>query len=295
LEHTLSIIRLHPVAFYFTLVYTLAWAVWIPLAIARRGASGNQVNLSLTLLAGAAPSVAATLTTWVAFGRKGVAHLWRRLIWWRISPPWYLAALLIPAILAILTAALVVLFTGLSPAFFAGTQPASLMIGLLIYIPMAVFEEVGWRGFAQPGLQARLSALGASAILGMAWSIWHLPYFLIPEFSFFPADSLQRFITGFAIYSLGTIPTCILMAWLFNNSTGSLVLPCVFHGATNVFSGTFLIPLIRASGFIALVLSAGLSTLAAAVVLVVFGYRRLVRGSVGPEHPAFFRCSALFC
>lgn len=278
-------IRRHPVALYFTLVYALAWAVWIPLMIARR--AGAQVNLSLTLLAGAAPSAAATLAAWFAFGRKGVTYLWQRLIRWRISPLWYLAALLIPAVLPILTVTLVALLAGLPPALFTAARPASLLIGLLIYIPMAVFEEVGWRGFAQPGLQAQHSALGASAVLGMAWSIWHLPYFLIPEFSFFPAVSPQGFIAGFAIYSLGTIPTCILMAWLFNNSKGSLVLPCVFHGATNVFSGTFLIPLSKANGLFALVLSAGLSTLTAVAVLIVFGYRRLVRGSVGREHPAF--------
>jgi membrane protease YdiL (CAAX protease family) len=282
-----SIFRRHPVASYFALVYALAWAVWIPLAIVRRGATGEQVNLSLTLIAGASPGIAATLIAWAAFGRKGVIYLWQRLIRWRIRPAWYLAAFLIPALLPILTAVLVALIVGLPAGFLASVQPASLLIGLLMYIPMSLFEEVGWRGFAQPGFQARLSALGASAILGIAWSVWHLPYFLIPEFSFFPADSPAGFIAGFALYALGTIPTCILMAWLFNNSEGSLVLPCIFHGATNVFSGTFLIPLVKANGFFALALSVGLSTLTAVVVLFLFGYRRLVRGFIAPDHPAF--------
>lgn len=282
-----SIIQRHPVPFYFVLVYTLAWIVWIPLVIARRGLAGEQVNLSLTLLAGAAPGAAAILSAWAAFGRNGVLCLLRRLLQWRISPVWYLAAFFLPAILPSLTAALVVLFTGRSPGLLVEIKPTNILVGLLTYIPMAVFEEIGWRGFAQPGLQMRMSALRASAILGLGWSFWHLPYFLIPEFSFFPIDSMQNFIIGFAIYSIGTIPTCILIAWLFNNSNGSLILPCIFHGVTNVFAGTFLIPLIKGDGLFALGLSVGLSTFTAVVILIVYGYPKLVRGSRISEHAAF--------
>lgn len=282
-----SFIQRHPVGFYFTMVYLLAWAVWIPLVIARRGLAGAQVNLSLTLLAGAAPGVAATLAAWVAFGRDGVLHLWQRLIRWRISPLWYLVALLIPATLPSLTAALVILFTGRPSGFLVALQPTSILIGLLLYIPMAVFEEVGWRGFAQPGLQMKMSTLSASIILGLGWSFWHLPYFLIPEFSFFPTNSIQDFILGFAIYSVGTIPTCILMAWLFNNSNGSLIMPCIFHGTTNVFAGTFLIPLIKSNGLFALALSVGLSTFAAVIILIVYGYQRLIRRSEISKRSAF--------
>lgn len=267
-------------------MYALAWAVWIPLAIARRRPAGQQVNLSLTLFAGAAPGLAATLVAWVALGRRGAARLWERLGKWRIAWPWYLAALLVPALIPILTAGVLSLQQGLPPAFWTALQPISLLFGLLTYIPMAVFEEIGWRGLAQPGLQARRSALVSSAIVGLAWSLWHLPYFLIPDFRFFPAG-WQGFATGLALYALGTIPTCILMAWLFNNSSGSLILPCVFHGATNVFSGAFLIPLVKAGGLLPLAISTGWTVLASLIVLAVFGYRRLVRGSVAPDDAAF--------
>lgn len=282
-----SFINRHCVALYFGIVYLLAWAVWIPLVIARHGTAGEQVNLSLTLLAGAAPCISATFVAWAAFGREGVKRLWQRLIRWQIGLRWYLAAFFVPAALLIAATVLIVLFKGPPVGYLANFQPIGLLTGLLLYIPMAVFEEVGWRGFAQPGLQKNLSALGACAILGIGWSFWHFPYFLIPEFSFFSLDALQGFLSGFAIYSLGTIPTCILIAWLFNNSDGSLILPCIFHGANNVFAGTFLIPLIQANGTFALALSTGVSTFAAAVVLIVFGYHRLTRRPFSSENLAF--------
>ena len=38
-------------------------------------------------------------------------------------------------------------------------------------------EEVGWRGFLQPAVRQRRSALSAAVIVSVAWAAWHLPLF----------------------------------------------------------------------------------------------------------------------
>jgi len=40
-------------------------------------------------------------------------------------------------------------------------------------------EEFGWRGFALPVLQRKLSPFWAGLILGVIWAVWHLPSLFI--------------------------------------------------------------------------------------------------------------------
>jgi membrane protease YdiL (CAAX protease family) len=60
------------------------------------------------------------------------------------------------------------------------SNPLSLLpfaMFLLVFGPLP--EEMAWRGYALDGLQAKWNAFMASLILGVAWTIWHLPLFWI--------------------------------------------------------------------------------------------------------------------
>jgi membrane protease YdiL (CAAX protease family) len=123
---------------------------------------------------------------------------------------------------------------------FLGGQPPSLgvLIGelpstLLTLVVNAVYllifvtlgEEVGWRGYALPALQARYSALLASLILGVVWALWHLPVFFNPDTSY---SNLP-----FLLFLVFIVPVAVLMTWLFNSTAGSVLMAMIFHAVMN--------------------------------------------------------------
>ena len=53
------------------------------------------------------------------------------------------------------------------------------LIANLIFLTIASLgEEIGWRGVALPSLQKKYSPLISSAILGLLWAAWHLPFWV---------------------------------------------------------------------------------------------------------------------
>jgi uncharacterized protein len=78
-------------------------------------------------------------------------------------------------------------------------------------------EEPGWRGFAQPRLQASRSPLIATLILAVLVAVWHVPLVLLPQFGGSPLELLATFAVTF------------WYAWLFNRTGGSVLMTIVAH------------------------------------------------------------------
>jgi membrane protease YdiL (CAAX protease family) len=91
-------------------------------------------------------------------------------------------------------------------------------------------EEVGWRGYALPALQARYGALLSSTILGGLWALWHLPLFFNPSVGSYSILPLPLFV-AFAI------PFAVLLTWVFNSTRGSVLIAAIIHGAMNASGG----------------------------------------------------------
>src|SRR5215470_16600545 len=161
-------LKRHPVVTYFVLVYVLSWACWIPLAIAKTSASSVPFIVAATVGDGI-PSLLGIALTALVSGKTGLAELFGRLGRVREPLTWYAAALLLVPALQ-LAAVGVPALLGVATITFAlsgFTVLNSAASGLL--------EELGWRGFALPRMQARRPAFAASLLLGVLWGLWHLP------------------------------------------------------------------------------------------------------------------------
>lgn len=78
-------------------------------------------------------------------------------------------------------------------------------------------EELGWRGYALPRLLDQWPPLIAGGMLGVIWTIWHVPAFLFSGIVTTPLSDLGW-------YALGTVALSLLMTWLFLRTRGSVLI-----------------------------------------------------------------------
>jgi membrane protease YdiL (CAAX protease family) len=230
------------------------------------------------------PFFAALITTGIYDGTTGFRTLFRRLLLWRAGLQWYLFVLFWPVLVSLAKTVLAVLLGGSVPDF---SQPPFVRLYPLppelssanpfIFLPFVFLqqtligssmgEEIGWRGYALPRLQARQSALGASLVLGIIWGVWHLPLWLTK------GHPLSETFLGWTV--LGILADAVLFTWVYNNTRGSLLLALLFHTSIAI-TGLFL-----SSAEPHAPVGTALSWGVAVVVIVVFGPKRLSREATG--------------
>ena len=155
-----ALIRRYPLTTFFVLAYALSWLVY-PLL---------QVSPLLGFAGLFGPALAAAIIVAAAEGKSGLRDLLGRILRWRVGVRWYVVALGLPAVLALVTAGVHLLLGAPTPVALG-----QLSILEPILFVLVVGEEIGWRGYALPRLLATRSMLWASLILGVLWGAWHLP------------------------------------------------------------------------------------------------------------------------
>jgi membrane protease YdiL (CAAX protease family) len=268
-------IRGHPLLAFFILAFGLTWPYEIVDVLGSRGVLPIRIELSgpglpVILLAGYGPTFAALIVSATVQGRAGIRSLLSRMVRWRVGVQWYVVVIFLPALL-FLGADLLYLFLGRTLPASGAPLSAVLFVPLLLVV-QGVFngEELGWRGFALPRLQGRFSALVASLILGVIWTLFHAPIFFTRGDSVFGGQSSESPV-GFL---LSTVALSVLFTWVFNNARGSVLLTWLFHSAMNTWPGQIIPAAHSGPLYWAAV---GLTCLAAVIVVAVFGTTRLSR------------------
>lgn len=224
-KNTTNPLKRYPLLFFFILAYGISW---IPLAIGL----GTGLNF-LQGLSFFAPAISAVVITAAAEGKRGLQALFSKLFLWRVNYKWYLLAILAPIFLELLAILTHLLLGDTTPSYhfaeWIKILPAQLPWLAMLFLFLVLSssgEELGWRGFALPRLQARYGPVWASLILGLLWGCWHLPTFWIP-------GSLQY---GVPIpgYILATIGYTYVYTCICNRTKGSVLLACLYHGASNL-------------------------------------------------------------
>ena len=237
----------HPLVSFFIIAFAGAWLFEAPVVLSETGLGVLPVTLPKPLLlvciAGATfagPTLAAFVMTGLTEGKAGIRHLLSRYVLWRVQFRWYLFVLLcIPAV-EVLGAIAV---PGVLDSFH------TLALSLVLAYPVAFVttvvlggplgEEPGWRGFALPRLQASRGPLAGALILGVLWGCWHLPLFWSGIWTPLTGPNVVMFIAMITALT-------VIIAWVFNNAKGSLLMTMLMHASFNTFADHILGPALPA-------------------------------------------------
>ena len=238
-----GVLARHPLVSFFLIAFAGAWVVELPVVLSRTGTGVLPYTLPtivVVLLIAAAtftgPTVAAFVMARATEGKEGPKRLLRRYVQWRVKLRWYLFILLVIPAAEVLGAIV-------WPGVLASYQPVTL--GLVLGYPLAFLttlvlggplgEEPGWRGFALPRLQDAWGPLAGSSFLGVMWALWHLPLFWSGVWT---PPTVANIVMFIAMITLLTI----VMAWVFNNVQGSLLITMLMHASFNTFANKGVAP-----------------------------------------------------
>lgn len=247
--------------------YAVSWLWWLPII-----ASGAVTQPGLgwpTHLPGLlGPAISAVVVTGMAFGRAGLADLWRRMTDWRATRTAWLLVLITSA--SLLLAPAVALVSGHavpSAADFVTYSGAPAAMGpavvLYVWIVNGFGEETGWRGILAEHLTDRLGLRRTALVTAVIVTGWHLPLFWIAE-SFRAFSPLE---TGG--WLVGLTLGCVLLAWLYAVGRRSILLVATWHTVYNFTTATDA--------------TTGATAAVSSVIVIAIAISILVRN---PERPA---------
>lgn len=219
------------VAVFFLLTLSLSFlAFWGPIAYFKiptvnlvDGPVGPVWAIVLFIVGGFVPSIAGIALTGYYEGKTCVRNLLKSSVRFGFSVKWYFLMLASALFLAFGS---ILIYTSLGNDFdfsqFAVQLPT--LLPLIILGPLS--EEFGWRGFALKRMLKVTNANVASLIIGLVWSLWHLPLFYmvgtsqyefgLPFIVFLISVTSTSFAyTYFHIKTKGALLSAIFLHWVF--------------------------------------------------------------------------------
>ncbi len=264
----------HAVLWFYVLTFLISWLGMVPLTLHAQGRSPLQSPL-LSVFGGLGPTIAAVVVALLVKGKPGLRELFGPLLLARVGMPWYLVAFLGMPFLAAMALGLLILLDAARPDWAAFGPWFGAFPIFLLNLLSNVWEEIGWRGFALPLLQARYSALLSSLVLGILWAAWHAPLLLDPSH---PMSTLPWYA-----FLINVVAISVIYTWLYNNTRGSLLLVTLFHAVSNTVAFVLNAALTEDAFVLHYQLLSGVIVLAAALLTVVYGAGALSRRAEPPH------------
>jgi membrane protease YdiL (CAAX protease family) len=205
-----------PVASFYVLTVALSYASYF-LPIPR-----EALPFMLVLI----PALLAISLSAITGGGPAVRSLLGQLARWRVGGKWLVVAIGLGLAMRLAVGVIAQLMGHIPAVPLLPQNPMQVLVLAVVTLIAAVFEELGWRGFALSRLLQRQSPVVAGLALGIPWGIIHIILHLPGMW----AEGLPWLPTVIQLVALSTIIT-----WLFIRSGQSLLVVILFHAAQSAF------------------------------------------------------------
>lgn len=228
---------------FLAATFLWTWAFYAPIALGHHNPY-EMPWMILLIFGGMGPSVMGVLMVLLTLDKEARRDYWRRCFSFRrIRGRWWVIIFLLYPILFGLSILLDLALGGSMPGM---VQLRSLIANPLM-IPLASFisfmsgpwsEEFGWRGFALDRIVSPLGTINGTVILGVAWGIWHLPLFFMPDTWH---GQIGFGITGLWMFIIRSVGLALLMTWVYLGTNRSILSGMFMHFTSN-FTAQLLAP-----------------------------------------------------
>jgi len=221
---------------FFIVTFLWSWLILIPVAILinfriiELDVSNLIIALPISLMGALGPTAGAFFSLYTINGKGAVKEYCKKFISLKFGWKTWISMFLI------LGGAYFIAW--IIPEFFGENRiPAFIPIYIFpIYLLLMIFmgggqEEIGWRGYILPFLEKKYGLIMGSFILGIIWSIWHIPLWFIP--------GATQVYMNFIAFTFMTIGYSYIFSWIIEVSSNRLLSGLVAHGIANGFAVIF--------------------------------------------------------
>ena len=160
----------------------------------------------------------------------------------RIRPVWYAIAVVLWPALHLVAIGLNLALGGEAPGFEfifeQASRPLNILVVLILYFVQAGLEELGWRGYMLDRVQATMSPLRASLVVGVCHVLWHLPLFWLAGTN----QMKWGFSPDFWLFVGFVVAASIYSTWCYNSNRRSTLAVIMLHFTGNLCLDIFTVP-----------------------------------------------------
>lgn len=213
---------------FIALVLGLSYFVfWGPIALLKlrtanlvEGQIYNPPAFIFFIIGGFVPSLVGIFLTKIYDHNVGLKLLFKSAIRFKIGFKQFMIILLCPILIGI-SQLLINKLLGSSFDYSQFARQLPSILPLIFLGPLS--EEFGWRGFLQKRVNAEFSPIIGSLVIGITWSLWHLPLF------YMLGTSQHDFNMPFIPFMISVISTTFIYTYVFIKSNGSLFSALLLH------------------------------------------------------------------